>query len=419
MFESKTALSTEESSGIKLDPIDERIIKDQISVTKRKESYIILYRFATKLDWIILLIGLVFSAAAGTAMAVRSVLFGIMTDYFIRLQIHTISTNEFSEESNYLFLVYVYFAIFTFVATYISLTTWVYTGERIARQIREQYFRAVLRQNIAYFDKYGSGEIATRITSDIYLVQDGISEKISLAFLYISHFIASFIIAFTISWKMTLVLSCVIPFLAINSSLMNKYSAIFTKRILDFYSRAGIIAEESISTIRAAVAFGAQKKLSDLYDAYLSEARKEGFKKSLLVGFTLGIMFFGMYAIPSLAFWYGSIMVINNEISFGQVVSIFNLVGNGFFSLTTFFDYIQAISLATGASSKLFETIDRVPSIDIASDTGDKPKNVAGHIQFKNINFIYPTRPDAKILNNISLDIEPGSTVALVGSSGS
>ncbi|KAF0391648.1 P-loop containing nucleoside triphosphate hydrolase protein [Gigaspora margarita] len=419
MIESTTTILTEESSGIKLDPIEERILKDQISVTKKKESYIALYRFATKLDWIIMLMGLAFSAAAGTAMAGRSVLFGIMSDYFIRLQIHTISTNEFSEKSNYLFLVYVYFAVFIFVATYISLTTWVYTGERIARQIREQYFRAVLIQNIAYFDKYGSSEVVTRITSDIHLVQDGISEKISLAFLYISHFIASFIIEFTISWKMTLVISCIIPFLAINSSLMNKYSAIFTKRILDFYSRAGIIAEESISTIRVAVAFGAQKKLSDLYDAYLDEAKKEGFKKSLLVGFTLGIMFFGINSISSFSFLYGSTMVINNEISFGQVVSIFNLIGNVFFSLTTFFDYIQAIGLATGASSKLFETIDRAPSIDIASDTGVKPKTLAGHIQLKNIKFIYPTRPDVEILNNISLDIEPGSTVALVGSSGS
>ncbi|KAF0453393.1 P-loop containing nucleoside triphosphate hydrolase protein [Gigaspora margarita] len=416
MIESTTTISTEESSGIKLDSIEERILKDQISVAEKKESYITLYRFATKLDWIILLIGLVFSAATGTAMAERSVLFGIMTDYFIRLQTHTISSNEFSEESNYLFLVYIYFAIFTFVATYISLTTWVYTGERIARQIREQYFRAVLRQNIAYFDKYGTGEVATRITSDIHLVQDGISEKFSLAFLYISHFIATLIISLTISWKMTLVIGCIIPFLAINSSLMNKYSAIFTKRNLDFYSRAGIIAEESISTIRAAVAFGAQKKLSDLYDAYLGEAKKEGFKKSLLVGFTLGIMFFGMYASASLSFFYGA---INNEISFGQVVSVSNLIVNGFFSLTTFYDYIQAISLATGAGSKLFETIDRVPSIDIASDTGDKPKIVTGHIQLKNIKFIYPTRPDAKILNNISLDLEPGSIVALVGSSGS
>ncbi|CAG8743078.1 19510_t:CDS:2, partial [Gigaspora rosea] len=290
---------------------------------------------------------------------------------------------------------------------------------RIARQIREKYFRSILRQNIAYFDKYGTGEITTRITSDIHLVHDGISEKVSLAFLYISNFIASTIIGFTINWKMALVIFITIPFLTINSILMNKYSAIFTKRSLSFYSCAGIIAEESISTIRAAVAFGAQKKLSDLYNAYLGDARKEGFKKALLVGFAIGIMLFGSYAFGPLALWYGTTMIINNELSFGKAISVLNVIQNCFFSLVIFFDYIQAIGLATGASSKLFETIDRVPSIDIDSDIGDKPKKVVGHIQLKNINFIYPTRPKVKILNNISLDIKPGSTVAIIGSSGS
>ncbi|KAF0477233.1 multidrug resistance protein MDR [Gigaspora margarita] len=372
MIENTTKILTEESSGIKLDRTEERILKDQIRVIEKKESYITLYRFATKLDWIIMFIGLVFSAAAGVTMAGRAVLTGIMTDYYTRFQIHTISTNEFSKELNYYFLIYAYFAIFTFFFTYISIVTWLITGERIARQIREQYFRAVLRQNIAYFDKYGSGEVTTRITSDIHLVQDGISEKVPLAFL-----------------------------------------------CLDFYSRAGIIAEEAISTIRVAVAFGAQKKLSDLYDAYLGKARKEGLKKSLFVGFALGIMFFGIYAFDALAFWFGSIMITNNELSSGQVIGVYTLILTGFFSLTNFFDYIRAIALAMGASSKLFETIDRIPSIDIASDTGDKPENVVGHIQFKNINFIYPTRHDDKTLNNISLDVEPGSIVAIVGSLGS
>ncbi|CAG8786791.1 6950_t:CDS:2, partial [Gigaspora margarita] len=347
-------ISTEKSSSIKLDPMEERILKDQISVIKGKESYITLYRFATKLDWIIMFIGLVFSAATGTAMCGSSILYGIMTDYFT-----------------------------------------------------------------PYFDKYGSGEVTTRITSDIHLVQDGISEKVSLAFLYISNFIASSIIGFIINWKMTLVIFITIPFLAINSILMNKFSAIYAKKSLGFYSCAGIIAEESISTIRAAVAFGAQKKLSNLYDAYLGDARKEGFKKSLLVGFALGIMLFGSYAFSPLAFWYGTTMIINNEISFGQAISVLNVMENGFFSLVIFFDYIQAISLAIGASSKLFETIDRVPLIDIDSDIGDKPKKVMGHIQLKNINFIYPTRPNIKILNNISLDVKPGSIVAIIGSSGS
>ncbi|CAG8749102.1 4464_t:CDS:2, partial [Racocetra fulgida] len=144
-----------ESSDIKLDPKEEQILKDQINVTKGKLSYISLYRFATKFDWIII----------------------------------------------------------------------------ITRQIREQYFRAILRQNIAYFDEHGSGEVTTRITSDTHSIQDGIS--------------------------------------------------------LESQSRAGIIAEEAISTIRTVVAFGAQKKLSNLYDTYLSDARKEGFKKSWVIGISL------------------------------------------------------------------------------------------------------------------------------------
>ncbi|CAG8719837.1 3389_t:CDS:2 [Cetraspora pellucida] len=415
----RTIMISNESSDIKLDPTEEQILKDQINVIEGKGSYISLYRFATKLDWFIMFIGLVTSLVAGTAMASRSVLYGIMTDYYVRFQARSINANEFSDDINYFLFAYVYIAIIIFFTTYISITAWVYTGERIARQIREQYFRAVLRQNIAYFDEYGSGDVTTRITSDIHMIQDGISEKASIIVLYIANFIASFIMALMLSWKMTLLTCIIVPILIINSTLMNKYSTIFAKRCLDFYSRAGKIAEDSISTIRVAVAFGAQKKLSSLYDAYLSNARKEGFKKSLLISLTLGIMYSGIPAFNALVIWIGSTMIINNEISPGQVIGVYSLIVGGYMSLSNFFDYIQALSLATSASSKIFETIDRVPSIDIASDTGDKPEDVVGHIQFKNIKFIYPTRPDVKILNDISLEVEPGSIVALVGSSGS
>ncbi|CAG8840635.1 28112_t:CDS:2, partial [Racocetra persica] len=118
---------------------------------------------------------------------VLTILYGIIVDYYTEFQTHAISTSEFSEGVIYFSLISVYFGIGVFVATYISVAAWVYTGERIARPIREQYFRAILRQNMAYFDKYGLGEVTTRITSDritsdVHLIQDGISEKVTLAF---------------------------------------------------------------------------------------------------------------------------------------------------------------------------------------------------------------------------------------------
>ncbi|CAG8798018.1 23261_t:CDS:2, partial [Gigaspora rosea] len=342
-----------------------------------------------------------------------------MIDFFTQFQLHMMSNDEFQEQINYFALIFVYLAISIFFATYLSISTWVYSGERLTRQIREHYLRAILRQNIAYFDKYGAGEITTRITSDTHLIQDGISEKASLSLQYIAQFISAFIIAFTTSWKMTLVICSFIPYIAIISGIQNKFAAIFTKKGLDYYSRAGIIAEEAISTIRTAVAFGSQKKLSNLYDTYLIDARKEGHKKAVLIGFALGLTLFGIYATYSLAFWFGSTLIISHELTSGQVVNVFFSVIIGAFALANLSADLQAFSFATGAGSKIFEAIDRVPSIDVASDAGAKFENVEGRIQLKNINFVYPARPEVKTLKSVSLDIEAGTTVALVGSSGS
>ncbi|CAG8847990.1 31009_t:CDS:2, partial [Gigaspora margarita] len=134
-------------------------------------------------------------------------------------------------------------------------------------------------------------------------------------------------------------------------------------------------------------AFGAQKKLSTLYNTYLRDARREGIRKQIL--------------------------------NSSGVVNVFFAVIIGAFSLAHLAPDLQAFGLAMGAGAKIFETINRIPPIDSASPNGEKPTNCEGRIQFKNTSFIYPSRPSIMALNNVSLDIEPGTTVALVGTSGS
>ncbi|CAG8709577.1 14679_t:CDS:2, partial [Racocetra persica] len=414
-----TQIQLEETSGITLNSEHEKILNDQILPGKTKASYSQLYRFATKRDWLIMIIGLVFAGSAGATMPLMTIIFGRMIDYFTLFLTHKITGDEFSTEINLYSLYFIYLAILTFVATYIYMATWVYTGERQARKIRENYLRAVLRQNIAYFDGIGPGEITTRISSDTHLIQDGISEKASVAFQYIAQFISAFIIAFTTNWKMTLVICCVIPIIGISSVTINKFNTLFTRRSSDFYSLAGSIAEESISAIRTTVSFGAQKKLSALYDAYLVHARREGIKKSITNSSGVGALFFFVYCTYALGFWYGSTLLISHEVSPGQVVNVFFAVIIGAFSLAHLAPDIQAFGLAVGAGAKIFETINRIPPIDSYSKDGEQPSSCEGRIQFKNVSFVYPSRPKVRTLNDVSLDIEPGTTVALVGTSGS
>jgi ATP-binding cassette subfamily B (MDR/TAP) protein 1 len=83
----------------------------------------------------------------------------------------------------------------------------IYSGEKISQKIRERYLAAILRQNIAFFDKLGAGEVTTRITADTNLIQEGISEKIGLTVTALATFVTAFIIAYIRSWKLALILS--------------------------------------------------------------------------------------------------------------------------------------------------------------------------------------------------------------------
>lgn len=104
-------------------------------------------------------------------------------------------------------LYFIYLAIGEFVTIYICTVGFIYTGEHVTQKIREQYLAAILRQNIAFFDKLGAGEITTRITADTNLVQDGISEKIGLTLTALATFATAFVISFIKYWKLTLILS--------------------------------------------------------------------------------------------------------------------------------------------------------------------------------------------------------------------
>jgi len=98
---------------------------------------------------------------------------------------------------------------------------------------------------------------------------------------------------------------------------------------------------------------------------------------------------------------------------------VFFAVLIGAFSVGEIAPNLQAFTLALSACAKIYETIDRVPKIDVYSDEGECPKQVDGVLEFCNLNFIYPSRPEVQVLENVNLIVPHGKTTALVGASGS
>jgi ATP-binding cassette subfamily B (MDR/TAP) protein 1 len=117
--------------------------------------------------------------------------------------------------------------------------------------------------------------------------------------------------------------------------------------------------------------------------------------------------------------YYGAILVTQGRANVGIVINVFLSILIGSFSLAMLAPEVQAVIKACSAASKLFTTIDRVPSFDSADPSGLKPEVVHGSISFENVKFHYPSRPNVPILKGLTTSFSAGQTVALVGASGS
>lgn len=212
---------------------------------------------------------------------------------------------------------------------------------------------------------------------------------------------------------------CVIPFLSLVGATMGLFITKFTMASQDSYASAGAIAEQVFNSIRTVYSFNLQKRFSKRYQEELQKALKAGIKRGSALGSGFAVFMFLLFCTYSLALWYGSQLVIKGQMDGGTVLVVFLSMMMGCMSLLQLPANLSAVSSGTGAAYKIYATIDRIPEIDTDSKTGIIPKSITGAIEFKNVMFRYPTRPDLVILKDLNLKIQPGMTAAFVGASGS
>ncbi|KAI0543576.1 P-loop containing nucleoside triphosphate hydrolase protein [Xylaria curta] len=466
--ESKESKASLDHDGSENDPYqhlpvhEATILRTQIITPEANAGITTLYRYASKNDIMIIIISALASIAAGAALPLATIVFGSIQSSFQGFFLGQISSSEFTHHVSSLILRFVYLAIAEFVTTYVGTVGFIYTGERISAKIRQHYLQSCIRQNIGYFDKLGAGEVTTRITDDMNLVQEGISEKVSVTLTSLAAFVSAFVIGFVLDWKLTLILSSTIVALFLVVGIATKFIVKYTKQSIEAYASGGTIVEEALSSIRTSVAFGTESRLAQQYDRYLKHAESFSFKSSSSVAFMFAGMMLVIYLNYGLSFWVGSKYIVEGSVPLSKVLTSelilrfvvfpFNLMletyvvagillftssdssydkkltsGSlvmlsivvGAFNLGNVAPNLQAFGTALAACEKVFNTIDRHSPLDPMVDEGGELDYVKGALLLKNVRHVYPSRPDVTVLDDITLDIPSGKTTALVGASGS
>uniref|UniRef100_A0A669QYL3 ATP binding cassette subfamily B member 1 n=1 Tax=Phasianus colchicus TaxID=9054 RepID=A0A669QYL3_PHACC len=302
------------------------------------------------------------------------------------------------------------------VAAYVQTSFWTLAAGRQVKKIRENFFHAIMRQDIGWFDVNDAGELNTRLIDDVSKINEGIGDKIGLLIQSETTFITGFIVGLVRGWKLTLVILAVSPVLGLSAALW--ILTAFTDKEQAAYAKAGAVAEEVLGAVRTVIAFGGQEKEIKRYHKNLEDAKRIGIRKSITSNISMGAAFLLIYASYALAFWYGTTLVLTDDYTIGKVLTVFFSVLIGAFSIGQTAPSIEAFANARGAAYAIFNIIDNEPQIDSYSDAGHKPDHIKGNLEFQNVFFNYPSRPDIEILKGLNLKIQCGQTVALVGSSG-
>ncbi|KAJ7570216.1 hypothetical protein O6H91_01G110400 [Diphasiastrum complanatum] len=315
---------------------------------------------------------------------------------------------------------FLYLGMVASVASFCEVAFWICTGERQATRIRGMYLKAILRQDITFFDvETNTGEIIGRMSGDTVLIQAAIGEKVGSFVHLVTTFVSGFVIAFMKGWKLTLVMLSTLPLIiAAGCAMAFRISTTATKGQAA-YAEAGTVVEQVVGGIRTVASFTGEKKAVDTYYTFLQKAYKAGVSQGLASGLGLGCALFIMVCSYALALWYGSKLIVDEGYTGGAVISVIFAVLTGGRSMGQASTSLSAFAAGQAAAYKMFEVIHRTPGIDIFDLTGTVFEDINGDIEFRHVDFTYPARPDVPVFTDFCLTIPGGITAALVGESGS
>lgn len=347
----------------------------------------------------------------------RKVVFGSLTSSFQTFFSTNSNPGSFRHEISHLSLYFVYLGIGAFCSNYIATVGFIYTGEHITQKLRQKYLAAILRQNVAFFDKLGAGEITNRITGDMATIQDGVSHKVGLTVAGLSMFVGALVVGFVKNWKLTLIMSTCILAMLVSMVSFSKLMVRFKQKSGESSGIGATVAEEVFSSIRNATALGIQERLAKEYDGYLATAEVWGFKMRVVTGMMLGTMLGIIFFAYGLSFWEGSRLLVKGEMNVGQIVTVLLATMMGSTALGQIAPHSQAFAVASATAGPIFSVIDR-PSTEEHTE-GQTLEEVRGKIELKGIKHVYPSRPEMVVMHDVNLVIPAGKVTALVGASGS
>lgn len=323
---------------------------------------------------------------------------------------HTLAVNK---SILYICLLIIILSIASFFRSYFINNV----AEKVASQIRKEAYSNLINYAITEFEELKIGDIISRLTSDIDQISKLIVNFLSFFIRNSVMLVGSIILMFFESFKLASIVIITIPLLLIPIIKFGKHVKALSKKTLESQSFLASDINESFSNIKTIHAFGGQAakmtEYNNLLQDYLSYSAARLKIRALFFAFSMAFIFLGV----TLVIWIGALDIVKGKLSSGQIISFIYYAIIAGFSSGGIFELLSEMHLPLAALEQIVTIIDKSPIVH--HNYSDLKPADALSLEFRSINFSYPSRPNLKIINNISFKVDAGNFIGIVGRSGS
>ncbi|CAG4929498.1 unnamed protein product [Parnassius apollo] len=367
-------------------------------------------------EWPYIVVGSIAAFVQGACFPAFALLFGYTSGIFV-LRHHS-DIIYFADLYSGLFIVV---AAVAGVSMFLQSATFTHAGLKMTTRLRHQYFSAILRQEIGFFDKESNtvGAMCARLSGDTAEVQGATGLRIGLILQGTSSVFVGFVMAICYNWKMTLVGTAFLPIMVGSIWLEGIMSQKSQKDERAAMESATSIATEAVVSIKTVQSLGVEETFLKKFEEALMDASSAVTKKTRWRGLVLGLGVYIPFLSYSSATVYGATLVANEGIEYKIILLVNEALLYGAYMLGQSLVYAPSFNSAKACGARILSVIHRQPKVRTEDGLKDKRDWIAtGSFNIKEVEFGYPTRPYQRVLRGIDLKVEAGKTVALVGSSG-
>jgi ABC-type multidrug transport system fused ATPase/permease subunit len=323
------------------------------------------------------------------------------------------TTEEINNLAIVLLLIFLANAIFSFLRIYLFE---IVTQKGLAL-LREKTYTNLIKLPIQFFNTRRVGELNSRISADISLLQTTFTTSIAEFLRQILTILGGIIMLSTISGKLTIFMLAVVPIIALIAYFFGRFIGKLSKQTQDIIAESNTVVEETLQGINVVKAFANEVFEINRYKSSIDKIVKISLANARFRGAFVSFIIFGLFGAIIGVIWYGLLLKESGEITQGDLLSfvIYTVfVGASFGGIA---DVYAQLVKATGATENLLDIIEETPEEINTTSTYEK-FDLVGNIEFKEIAFSYPNRAENEVIKNISLKINQGEKIAFVGQSG-